>query len=193
MNVLQPDEEDFCAEVVFVRLGLNLLLQSVRRLQPRVRQEITQIHAREIMHDLSRRQIRQQVCRVAVIVSPVHDIRDLKLHGNADSNEADRRCLQSVIRVGVITLNHRSLAVGNEEILLLIVRNSPENHILLVLARVWSETDVNRLNLLRAVAVNFVHRPWQFQVRTGCQRRINPFSEMLQNHLLTCVNENDAR
>ena len=70
------------------------------------------------MHHLARRQIRQQIRRVAVLVSPVHDVRDLELHRDADGDQTDRRRLERVVRVGVFILNRRRRAVADEKILL---------------------------------------------------------------------------
>ena len=193
MNVLQSDKKNFRAELVSVRVGLNPFAQNLRRAEPPLRQKIIQIHAREKMHDRARRQVREQVRLVAVLVGPVHDVRDLELDRDAYGDQTDRRRLERVVRVGVVRLNRRRRAVADEKILLLIVRDRPKNYVLFVLARVRREADVKRLDLLRAIAIDFVNWPRQFQMRARSQRRINWFSEMLQNRLLARVHENDAR
>ena len=119
MNVLQADENDFCAEVILIRRGLDLCAQFLRRLQARVGHHVVQIHAGEIMHDFARGQILEQIRRVGVVVSPGEDVGDLKLNRNADGDEAHRRRLERVVGVGVFVFNRDRLAVADEEIFLL--------------------------------------------------------------------------
>ena len=105
--------------------GLNLRAQFQRRRLAIARHHIVQIHARQILGDLARRKVPEKVGGVRVLVGPVEHVGDLKLHRDADGDEAHRRRLEGVVGVGIPALNQDRAAVANEEILLPGVGRAP--------------------------------------------------------------------
>ena len=77
------------------------------------------------------------------------------------------------------------LAIADQKILLLGVGDAPQNRVRIFALRIRRVADVERLDLLRAIVINPVHRPRQLEVRARQQNAAgHRLAEPFQHRLL---------
>ena len=150
------------------------------------------IRPHEIAHHFARPEVLKEPRRVLVVIGPVHQVGDLKLHGHAHGQQANGRRPPARDLVG--GLRRTLQIIGDQEVRLIPVALVPQHVSLPLLAGFLGETHIERLNLLRAEAIDLIDRPRPFQVCPGAERRaaLDALAEMLEQPLLARFDEHHA-
>ena len=187
---------------------LDPALEFLRGLDAQVSKDRVQIHARQVSHHVARGEVLEQVALAGVLVGPIQHVGDLKLHRQAHVNQTHRAHLGDFSGIpghaggggSQVVCDGRRFHVADEKIDLFDagVRDAPQNRLGHLALRVGSESDVKRLDLAGAVAINVVNRPRPDQMPAGIQdrtRRVGHIhvSEAFQHALLARFDENQAR